>query len=230
MTETAILQRLETYYDAVPRSRADVEDIGPFTLFIARFGWPYYARPRLGDPVPAATVDDVRQVLERQRELGVPHAFEWVHETTPGLEAVALEAGLHIERCPLLVLEGEPRGEPGTARMLGPGEARDLALSRAAISVGFETGGTANGAEGVEARDAALGTGFAVVDDETERRLDIGEIRAAACYASEDPDLGPVGGGGHSPVGRGHRGRGCRGAAGLPQARSGGRSDVRARS
>ena len=56
-------------------------------------------------------------------------------------------------------------------------------------------------AEGIEARDAALGTGFAVVDDEVEQRLGAGEIRAAACYAVEQPDLGPVGGGSHSPVG-----------------------------
>jgi ribosomal protein S18 acetylase RimI-like enzyme len=200
MDDTALLLRLETYYDAVPRGRADVEEIGPFTLFVARFGWPYYARPQLGGRTPVS-VDDVRRVIDRQHELAVPHAFEWVDETTPGLEAVALQAGLHVERCPLLVLVGEPRGEAGTARMLGPGESRDLALSRAAISVGFETGGTASGSAGVEARDAALGTGFAVVDDETERRLGAGEIRAAACYASEQPDLGPVGGGSHSPVG-----------------------------
>ncbi len=139
-------------------------------------------------------------MLDRQRELGVPLAFEWVDETTPALAAVAAEAGLAMERCPLLVLEGEPRGEAGTARMLGPAESDELGLSRAAISVGFDTGGTASGAEGIEARDAALGTGFSVIDDETERRLGAGEIRAAACYAAEQPEIGPVGGGGHSPV------------------------------
>jgi ribosomal protein S18 acetylase RimI-like enzyme len=200
MTDTTLLTRLETYYDAVPRSRCTTEEVGPFTLFIAKFGWPYYARPRLGDET-SASVDDVRRVLDRQRELEVPQSFEWVEETTPGLEAVALEAGLRVARCPLLVLEGEPRGEAGTARMLGPNESRDLALSRAAISVGFETGGTATGTEGIEARDAALGTGFSVVNDETERRLGAGEIRAAACYASDQPLIGPVGGGSHSPVG-----------------------------
>jgi ribosomal protein S18 acetylase RimI-like enzyme len=200
MTDLPLLARLETYYDAVPRSRCTIEEIGPFTLFIAKFGWPYYARPRLGDEAPAS-VDDVRRVLERQHDLGVPQAFEWVAETTPDLESVALEAGLHVERCPLLVLDGEPIGAAGTARMLGPGEMRDLGLSRAAISVGFETGGTATGAEGIEERDASLGTGFSAMDDETERRLGAGEIRAAACYASEQPELGPVGGGGHTPVG-----------------------------
>jgi ribosomal protein S18 acetylase RimI-like enzyme len=199
MTDMSLLARLETYYDAVPRSRCTTEEIGPFTLFVAKFGWPYYARPRLGRMTPA-TVDEVRRVLDRQRQLGVPLAFEWVDEITPGLTAVAIEAGLSVERCPLLVLEGEPRGEAGTARMLGPGEGRALAQSRAAISVGFDTGGTACGSAGIEARDAALGTGFAVVDDEVERRLGAGEIRAAACFAAEQPELGPVGGGSHSPV------------------------------
>jgi ribosomal protein S18 acetylase RimI-like enzyme len=200
MPDTALLHRLETYYDAVPRSRADAEEVGPFTLFVARFGWPYYARPRLGADF-AGTIDDVRRVLDRQRELGVPHSFEWVDETTPTLAAVAVEAGLEVVRCPLLILEGEPVGEAGTARMLGPGERDDLALSRAAISVGFETGGTASGAEGVEARAAALGTGFSAIDEETERRFESGETRAAAVYAPSQPHLGPVGGGGHTPVG-----------------------------
>lgn len=200
MTDAATLQRLETYYDAVPRTRADAEDIGPFTLFVARFGWAYYARPRFG-ATGLATVDDVRRVIDRQRELSVPLAFEWVDETTPGLEDVVVAAGLQVERCPLLVLHGEPQGAPGTARMLGPGEVSELARSRASIHVGFGNAGTATGDAGVEARDAALGTGFSAMDDETERRLDSGEIRAAACYAPGDIGLGPVGGGGHSPVG-----------------------------
>ncbi|MEJ7630105.1 MAG: GNAT family N-acetyltransferase [Nocardioidaceae bacterium] len=200
MVDHALLNRLETYYDAVPRGRADPEDIGPFTLFVARTGWPYYARPRL-DGVASASAADVRLVLERQRELKVPQSFEWVVETTPGLEAVAVEAGLTVERCPLLVLDGDPRGDAGTARMLGPGEVRDLALSRAAISVGFGASGTAGGAEGVAERDAALGEGFAVVDETAVKRLAERAIRAAACYAVEQPDLGPVGGGSHSPVG-----------------------------
>lgn len=200
MTDDATLQRLETYYDAVPRSRADAHDIGPFTLFVARFGWAYYARPRVGAG-DLATLDDVRRVLDRQRELSVPLAFEWVDETTPGLEDVVAAAGLHVERCPLLVLQGEPRGDAGTARMLGPGDGRQLALSRAAISVGFDNAGTAGGSAGIEARDAALGSGFSVVDDETQRRLGAAEIRAAACYARGQAELGPVGGGAHSPVG-----------------------------
>lgn len=139
-------------------------------------------------------------MLDRQRELDVPLALEWVAEVTPGLDAVATEAGMEVERCPLLVLGGEPQGGAGNARILGPGD-DDLALSRAAISVGFDAGGTATGAEGVAARDAATGEGYALVDDLVRDRLASGDIRAAACWAAEDPGLGPVGGGSHSPVG-----------------------------
>ena len=199
MTDRSLLKRLEAYYDAVPRGRADAEEIGPFTLFVARLGWPYYARPRLGET--AMTVESVRRVLERQRELGVPLAFEWVDETTPGLDEVVLAAGLRVDRCPLLVLAAEPTGAVGDARLLGPLDSRELALSRAAISVGFEAGGTATGDEGIRERDAALGTGFAVIDEQVEAGLRSGEIRAAACYAVEDQALGPVGGGSHTPVG-----------------------------
>ena len=198
-TRTDQLSTLETYYDAVPRSRADTEEIGPFTLFVARSGWPYYARPRLGGDV-SPTVDDVRAVLDRQRALDVPLALEWVRETTPGLDAVVAEAGMHIELCPLLVLNGEPTGDTSSARMVGPDEIDLLALSRAAISVGFDVGGTATGDEGIEARDAALGTGFSVIEEASRQALLAGRLRSAVCFATEDPALGPVGGGSHSPV------------------------------
>jgi ribosomal protein S18 acetylase RimI-like enzyme len=199
MTTSAILTRLETYYDAVPRARADAEEIGPFTLFVARSEWPFYARPRLGDALPRDP-DDVTRVVQRQRELGVPVQFEWVAETSPGLDVVVARAGLHVERCPLVVLAGEPDGDTRTARMLGPDEIGQLVASRAAISVGFETGGTAVGPEAIAARDAAVGIGFADVGAASRSALARGELRAAACYAAEDVSLGPVGGGAHSPV------------------------------
>lgn len=200
MTTPEILSRLETYYDAVPRARADTEEVGPFTLFVARSGWPYYARPVLGGDAKA-TADDVRAVVARQQELEVPVAFEWVAETTPGLETVVAAAGLHIEHCPLLVLDGAPTGERATARMLGPDEVDTLALSRAAISIGFEVGGTATGTEGIAARDSTLGTGFAKVEEASRAALASGALRAAACFAAESLELGPVGGGSHTPVG-----------------------------
>src|SRR3954451_11861544 len=83
----ALLPELEAYYDAVPRSAARVEEVGPFTLFVGTGAWPYYARPRLRLE-HEFTAADVEAVRERQRELGVPEAFEWVHETTPSLNPV----------------------------------------------------------------------------------------------------------------------------------------------
>ncbi|MET9377914.1 GNAT family N-acetyltransferase [Streptomyces sp. NPDC002992] len=103
---TDMLKRLETYYDAVPRSTARAEAFGPLTLFVREGdGWPYYARPALGHSgeVCVAEVDRVRA---RQRELGVPEAFEWVAETTPGLRAAVEKSGLVVHEHPLMVLDG----------------------------------------------------------------------------------------------------------------------------
>ena len=103
---------LERYYDAVPRPTGTTEEVGPFTLFLADegTGWQYYARPRLGLDTDV-TPDDVRRVLARQAELGVPRALEWVDEVTPSLLPAVREAvsGPHeLELCPLLVLPPGP--------------------------------------------------------------------------------------------------------------------------
>jgi ribosomal protein S18 acetylase RimI-like enzyme len=200
MTDPSQRLELESYYDAVPRSRADTEEIGPFTLFIARSGWPFYARPRLGEDAEA-TEADVRRVLDRQRELSLPLAFEWVSETTPALEDVIGSVGMSVLRAPLLVLDGQPRGTAGTARMLGADELDEVSVSRAAISVAFDAGGTHRGDEGIAERDASVGKGFSELSEASRAGLASGLLRAAACYAEEDPGLGPVGGGSHSPVG-----------------------------
>lgn len=87
-----ILDRLESFYDAVPRHGARVEEHGPLRLFVQDGGpWPYYARPSPGGGTVSA--DDVLVVRARQRELGVPEAFEWVEDATP-LARAATEAGL----------------------------------------------------------------------------------------------------------------------------------------
>jgi ribosomal protein S18 acetylase RimI-like enzyme len=110
LEDTDIFARLERFYDAVPRDAAVAEDIGDFVLFVREgAGWPFYARPRLslrqglGGDTPSAA--DITAVRARQRELGVPEAFEWVHETTPDLLAVARSAGLDVLLAPLMVLE-----------------------------------------------------------------------------------------------------------------------------
>ncbi|MEU3689450.1 GNAT family N-acetyltransferase [Streptomyces narbonensis] len=127
-----MLQRIETFYDAVPRSSARAEAHGPLTLFVREGkGWPYYARPTLGHTgdVP---VDAVEKVRARQRELGIPEAFEWVAETTPGLRAAVEASGLTVHEHPLMVLEGDgiavPAPEGITVRMV---DAVDTALETA---------------------------------------------------------------------------------------------------
>ncbi len=195
------LERLERYYDSAPRAHSRLEEIGPFTLFVATSGWPYYARPRLGETT-TATVDDVRAVLSRQRELGMPQTLEWVDEVTPGLVEVVRAAGATVEHCPILVLDGEPVGTSGTARMLAAGDRADISTARASIAVSFQHGGTSTGAAGLQARDEQLGSSAATPDDGTLRaRLAAGMVRMAAVNALDAPDGGPVGGGSHIPVG-----------------------------
>jgi hypothetical protein len=65
---TDVLDRIEVYYDTVPRATAEVEDIGPFTLFVAPAGgFPFYARPRLRHPGPATRADVDRVDVDRVR-------------------------------------------------------------------------------------------------------------------------------------------------------------------
>ncbi len=191
------LATLERYYDTVPRATCDVEDHGPLTLFVARQGFPYYARPRLGLP-PQVTVgaDAVTAVLERQRELGVPQALEWVHETTPSLLAAARAAGMSVEECPLLALEGEPRTPTVAADVRTvPADDPALPLVRAAIDVGFGSPGTAVGTASTAERDArAAAVGPAV---EALRAAITGG--RSALVGAFDPGAGPVGGGSHNP-------------------------------
>lgn len=141
------LTRIETYYDTVPRAVATVEEVGPFTLFLAdpATGWRFYARPRLGADGDV-TPDDVRRVLSRQAELGVPQALEWVDEVTPALLPAVRAAGPRPpepaphepELCPLLVLpeDAELPAPNGSTRVL-TGADPDLPLAIGAVSAGF---------------------------------------------------------------------------------------------
>lgn len=68
--ERALLDRLEEYFDAVPRHGARVEDYGPITLFVREGqGWPFYARPAREWSGPLE-VTDVQKVRARQRGWG----------------------------------------------------------------------------------------------------------------------------------------------------------------
>jgi len=194
--ESSVLRVLERYYDIAPRSACDLEDHGSLTLFVRREGWPYYARPTLGWTADIGP-DELTTVLERQRELDLPRALEWVHETTPSLLATARSVGMTVEECPLLVLDGDPKSLPGSRVRLVPADDPDLALVRAAVDVGFGTAGTAVGEASTAERDVS-----AAARPETGPRIaaliEAGLMVFAGAF---DPAAGPVGGGSHNPRG-----------------------------
>ena len=143
-SDTDVFVRLERFYDALPRPYARVEDYGGLVLFVREGeGWPYYARPRIGAETPSAA--DITAVRRRQRELDIPEAFEWVHETTPDLLAVARSAGLEVLLAPLLVLDPaalvpDLPVDGATIRLLDPAAPEypaELAASRAVAQLGF---------------------------------------------------------------------------------------------
>jgi N-acetylglutamate synthase-like GNAT family acetyltransferase len=187
---------LERFYDAVPRrGGADTEEIGPFTLFVQRGvgGYPFYARPTLGARcVDADAVDAVRR---RQRELGVPEAFEWQDEVTPSLAPAARASGLHVHAHPLQVLDGEVRAGPAPAGAeiveldeASPGEL--IVAADAVANVAFRHGGTAAGSAGVAARQEAAHE----VSPETvaNRRKRLAEGIAQAVIARVDGEVAAV--------------------------------------
>ncbi|MEU4120476.1 GNAT family N-acetyltransferase [Kitasatospora sp. NPDC028055] len=204
--DPALLDGIERYYDAVPRSAATAEDFGPLTLFVRRgeTGWHYYARPTPGHGGPAATADDVRRVLERQRELGLPEAFEWVAERNPELRAAVEAAGLAVHEHPLLVLGPQDATAPAPAlpeqvevRVLAA-DAPELADAVAVPHVAFGTPGTATGSAGAAelAVSAATLTSDGGVARIAQRITDGVSVLAAALEGGDVLCAGQ-----HNPVG-----------------------------
>ncbi|MEU8531036.1 MULTISPECIES: GNAT family N-acetyltransferase [Streptomyces] len=200
-----LLDRIERYYDAVPRSSARAEDFGPLTLFVQEgAGWPYYARPTV-KAAAGATADDVARVRARQRELGVPEAFEWVDETTPGLRAAVEGAGLVVHAHPLMALDLDapaeaaepPRADGVVVRLL---DADDPALLGAVTvpHLAFADPGTQVGAAGApELADLMrqhAGDGSA---DRVAGRMTAGLTRLAAALENDTVLCA----GQHQPVG-----------------------------
>lgn len=159
-----LIAALERSYDAIPREAgARVERLGPFELFVREgAGWQFYARPRLG--AQTVTLTDVQTVRARQRELGAPEAFEWVHDVTPSLLPAAEAAGMPVVRLPLMVLRTDrltrPDLPPDVRVFLLDPDSSDFselyALSAATAQIGFGAEGTDTGAAGPAERDAAV--------------------------------------------------------------------------
>jgi ribosomal protein S18 acetylase RimI-like enzyme len=156
--DLGLLERLETFYDAVPRGRCSVEEYGGLVLFVPNGqAAAFYGRPGPhGGPV---TAEDLAALRARQRALGLPEALEWLHELNPDLIDLAEAGGLAVLRAPLMVLD--PAALPTAAsavRLLtsdAPTLATDLAAGDAVAAVGFGTPGTGGGRAGPAERDAA---------------------------------------------------------------------------
>ncbi|GHG99508.1 hypothetical protein GCM10018780_26280 [Streptomyces lanatus] len=102
--------RIEQYYATVPLLFADAEEFGPLRLFVRKdSGTPYYGGPSHAQPVAersgSITAADIARVRARQRELGVPEAFEWLAEAAPELRGRIEAAGLPVEERPLMALD-----------------------------------------------------------------------------------------------------------------------------
>ncbi|MFF2038804.1 GNAT family N-acetyltransferase [Kitasatospora sp. NPDC058170] len=201
-----LLEEIERYYDAVPRTAARVEDFGPLSLFVRDGeGWPYYARPALGHGGPAATAEDVRRVLARQRELGVPEAFEWVAEHDPLLRAAVEEAGLVVHEHPLLVLGPDdasdapaPAVAEGVSVRVLAADDPDLASAATVAHLAFAEPGTGLGAAGTE--ELALAAEKSAADGAVARIA--GRITAGATVlAAAVQDGSALCAGQHNPVG-----------------------------
>lgn len=191
---------IETYYDAVPRTAARAESVGPFTLFVNEGpGWSYYARPTLGATTFSA--EDVLRVRERQRNLGVPEALEWVAGTTPGLRPAAEAAGFELHEHPLQVLDSARRSyapSPIGALVRLVSAEEDLALPGAVAAVAFSSPGTAVGTEGTAQLKAAASRLSADLLAFQRERLRSGWTVLAAAFV----DGLPVAVGSHQPVGK----------------------------
>lgn len=171
---TELLVRLEGSYDAIPRVRGAVaERLGPFELFVnVDGGWPFYARP--GSGVTVATRSHVDAVRARQRALGVPEAFEWIHDLAPSVTDAIAASGLAVMHAPLMVLEPDRLPDPQSVAVadlvvLDPDAAQFpqlLAQSFAVAAVSFAAAGTSAGPGGPDERDAAT----AAPDDATVAR------------------------------------------------------------
>ncbi|QOV37658.1 GNAT family N-acetyltransferase [Streptomyces ferrugineus] len=131
--------RIEQYYATVPLLFADAEEFGSLRLFVRREpGAPYYGGPSHAQPTAdgasSVTATDIARVRARQRELGVPEAFEWLAEAAPALRSRIEAAGLPVAERPLMALDPHhpvrlpPLPEGLTLRVL---EADDPALPAA---------------------------------------------------------------------------------------------------
>ena len=192
--EFGTIERIDAFCDAVPRRRARAEELGPLVLFVPdSAGWPYYARPRLGQGWTGGTAispDDIRAVRARQRELLIPESFEWIDEAAPQMTTAAPAAGLAVRAHPLMVLGALAPSkvtEPGlSVRIVSPDEP-DLDRVWAVPAVAFEYPGTATGLAGAIERDKIASGHDEGVVTMLRERLRSGQSVLAAAFDRDGP-------------------------------------------
>ncbi len=200
MRDNTVIERIDAFCDAVPRRRARADEYGPLVLFIPTgSGWPYYARPTLGARAPVTTAD-IRTVRARQRELIIPESFEWIEQTAPEMAAAAADAGLEVQRHPLMDL-GRPAPPPPlppqvTVRVVAP-EDQDLDRIWAVPAVAFGHPGTAAGEAGAAERDKIAADYDGGMIAMLRERLRSGHSVLAAAFGPG----GPVAAGSYQAVG-----------------------------
>ena len=186
-----VIERIDAFCDSVPRERTRAETIGPLVVFVpVGAGFPYYARPRLGDR-PLVTAADVRAARARQRELLIPESFEWVEQTAPEMAAAAADSGLAVHAHPLLALGAlapPPAAVPPQidVRIVSPADP-DLILAWAVPGVAFAHPGTAIGEAGVTERDKLAANHEAATIDLLRARLRRGRSVLATAAGPNGP-------------------------------------------
>ena len=160
-----MISKLDTFFDAVPRSGANPVVIGAFTLFVSNAPFGYYARPSLAHPKSVNTSDLValeEACVERDVELSI----EWVHETHPELSGMAGSHGLEVRSHALMVVKsGEvliPKLLEGVTVRLVNADDSALVDGLAVANLSFGFGGTEPGSVGHIERDIAV----AALDEE----------------------------------------------------------------
>lgn len=200
MADLELLRRIDAYLDAAPRTACRTEAIGPFTLFVNEApGWRYYARAIPG--ASAFTPEDVARLRERQRELRLPEAIEWVRELAPEVGAAAEAGGMHVIGHPLLHLPSpdafEPVPIPAGADVRRVAVEDDLARIGAVAEIAFGNPGTGIGTAGTEDLDAMAREADPAVLAFVRERVASGLTIQAAAFVDGEP----VATGAHQPVG-----------------------------
>ncbi|OEJ23689.1 GNAT family N-acetyltransferase [Streptomyces agglomeratus] len=207
MNESSLCDRIEQYYATVPLVFAQAEEFGSLRLFVRKeAGAPYYGGPGHARPASAGgrvSPGDIDRVRARQRELGVPEAFEWLAEVTPSLRAGAEATGLPVAERPLMVLDPHhplpPRDLPAgvTVRAVGaedPSLPAVLALPRLAFAAEGTAVGQAGRAELMAVADRLTADGTAAT---IRPSLDAGHKTLVAAFA---PDGTPLAAGHYHPA------------------------------